>query len=872
MVWRRNAVRIYRALLFAYPAEFRHEYQPEMLRLFEDRLRSEPQLRVWLDALADLALCAPREHLHILAADLRYGARMIANSPAFTMMAWFTMALGIGATCAVFSLINAVLIRSLPYGDAQRLVYIWTPNPRFKEIPQEMAPSSPDFYAWQTSQQSFADLTMFDQRRFRMVDADRVQRVGGAAVAGNFFHTLGATPELGRAIEPADDQPGHEHVVVISDALWHSQLGGATNVLGKTLHLNREIYTIVGVMPPAFHYPHSPDFPYSDGEIAATELWIPAALTPKQKSDWNAGSDGITIGRLKPGVSLKQAQAEMSALETRLDPIIHPPDWRGWVALVRPFIDTAVGPVRSLLWMLMGAVSLVLLIACSNVANLLLARAAGRVHEMGVRTALGAERVRLVRQMLTEALLLAVGGGVLGVLIAYAALRLVLRFNPGDIPRLEETSLDARVLLFTVGASLLTGLAFGLLPALAASRVNVSSLLKQGGNKGVAGTSNRLRNCLIITQVALSVILLAGAGLLIRSYLKVQSIDTGFAPSTLTMNIILDERYGPPQKLRDYFRTLIGQVNQLPGVESFGLVSALPLSHRESISTVEIKGHALKKDQTVDDRMATTSYFESMGIRLLEGRFFADEAVANRPAEMVVSESFAKLYFPREPVIGQQFQSRDQWHTIVGVVADVRHSSLEGAPRPTVYAPFLQMPDNHAYLTIRSTSPPEQLISSIGKIVRSIDPTIAPEHSGTMRQLMSEATSRRRFQTAALSAFAAVAVFLALVGLYGLMAYAVKQRTAEIGIRIALGASAAHVVGMVVGKGLALVAAGLAFGLVGALALTRLGTSWLYGVSPADPLTLVAVPVLILAVALGACLIPAWKATRIDPVNALRYE
>jgi predicted permease len=660
--------------------------------------------------------------------------------------------------------------------------------------------------------------------------------------------------------------------VVISDALWHSRFGAASNVLGKTLHLNRESYTIVGVMPPAFRYPHGTDFPYSDSDTAGTELWIPAALTTKQKSDVNEGSDGVAIGRLRPGVSLNQAQAEISALEARLDPVIHPQQWKGFVALVRPFIDTAVGPVRPLLWLLLGAVFLVLLIACSNVANLLLARAAGRVHEMGLRTALGAERVRLIRQMLTEALLLALGGGALGVLIAYGALRLVLRVHPGDIPRLNETSLDARVLLFTAGISLITGLGFGLLPALAASRVNLSSLLKQGGNKGIVGTSNRVRNGLIVTQVALSVILLAGAGLLIRSYLKVQSIDTGFAPSTLTMNLTLDDRYGTRQQIGGYFRNLMDQVSHLPGVVSAGLVSALPLSHRESISTVELKGHAVNKDQTADDRVATTAYFGAMSIRLLEGRFFSDEAVPGRPSELVVSQSFAKFFSPHEPVIGQQLHSNDQWHTIVGVVADVHHSSLEGPPRPTVYGPFLQTPDNHGYLTIRTTSSPDQLIASIAKIVRSIDPTIAPEHAGTMRELVSESTSGRRFQTVALSVFAAVAVFLALIGLYGLMAYAVKQRTAEIGIRIALGAPAARVLGLIVGKGLALVAAGLVFGLAGTLALTRLGTSWLYGVSPADPLTLVAVPLLILAVALFACLIPAWKATRIDPVTALRYD
>jgi putative ABC transport system permease protein len=397
-------------------------------------------------------------------------------------------------------------------------------------------------------------------------------------------------------------------------------------------------------------------------------------------------------------------------------------------------------------------------------------------------------------------------------------------------------------------------------------------LLKQGGNKGIAGTPNRWRNALIVAQVALSVILLAGAGLLIRSYIKVQSVDTGFAPSTITMNLTLDDRYHDAPKLKDYFRNLLGQVNLLPGVTSAGLVSALPLSHRESISTVEIKGRSVRKDSTANSRAATVSYFDSMGIRLLDGRFFAEQTLPGRSAEIVVSQSFAQLYFPGEQAIGHEFQAGSGWQTIVGVVSDVRHSRLEESGTPTVYSPILQDPDSHIYLTVRAASPADQLIASISKIVRNIDPNILPEHAGTMRQLMSQATRQRRFETVALSLFAAVAVFLALVGLYGLMAYAVKQRTAEIGIRIALGAPRARVLGMVVWKGLALVAIGLALGLAGAAAVTRLGASLLYGVSAADPITFLLVPVLILLVALVACLIPAWKATRIDPVTALRYD
>jgi len=871
---RRRAVRIYRALLFAYPAEFRHEYASEMEQLFAQRLASEPRLRVWLDTLRDIAVTAPREHLHILAADLRYGSRIIAKSPGFTAVALLAMALGVGATTAVFSLINAVLIRSLPYADPQRLVYVWMPIPRLKQLPPEMGPSSPDFYAWQQASHSFSDLTIFDQRRFTLVRPGASRHVGGAAVAGNFFHTLGAAPELGRVIGADEDQPGHEHVVVISDSLRRSLFGDDPSVLGRTLQLDREIYTVIGVMPPAFAYPHATDFPYSDQDIPATELWIPAALTAQQKTDFNANSWGIVIGRLRSGVPLKQAQVEMSAIEARIDPVLHPPFLQGCTALLRPFIDTAVGPVRPLLWLLVGAVSFVLLIASSNVANLLLARAAGRVHEMGVRTALGADRARLIRQMLTEAVMLALGGGALGAGLALAIVRLVVSVHPGNIPRLDETSLDARVLLFTAAVSLLTGIAFGLLPALAASRIDVSALLKQGGNKGVAGTSNRLRNGLIVTEVALSVILLAAAGLLIRTYLKVQSVDTGFAPSTLSMTLALDDRYDTPQKIDSVLKIVIGRVTSIPGVASAGLTNALPLSRRESIATFEIRGHTVNKDETVNARSATVPYFQSMEIRLLEGRFFTDDAVPGHPSEMLVSESFAKSYFPGERAVGQQmrFDSKEPWHTVVGVVADVRHTSLEATPRPTAYGPLFQSPQSPASLTVRSSIPPQQLSSSIRQIVRGIDPAIVPDHTSTMRGLITEAASGRRFQTIALTAFAGVAVFLALVGLYGLMAYAVKQRTAEIGIRIALGASPSQVLGMVISKGLALTSAGLALGLAGALAVTRLGTRWLYEVSPADPITFLLVPALILAVALGACLIPAWKATRIDPVTALRYE
>jgi len=875
MVWRRSAVKIYRALLLAYPAEFRHEYAPEMERLFADRLRSEPRLRVWLETLADIAWSAPKEHLHVAWGDLRYGARTLAKAPAFTAVALLAMAFGIGATTAVFSLVNAVLIRSLPYGDAERLVYVWTPNPRFEGTPREMTPFTADYYDWLRMSRSFSELALFHQEMLNVPGAQAAVRLGGARVTGNFFQTLRVSSAMGRTIDAEDDQPGHEHVAVISDRLWHSRFGGDPGVLGKMLSLNRESYQVVGVMPAAFVYPHDGDFPYGISGLRATDVWIPLAETEKQKLDRAQNpEDGVAIGRLRPGVTLREAQSEMSAIEARLDPL-YPPLFRGWQAYVQPFVESAVGNVRRLLWLLFGAVSLVLLISCSNVANLLAARAAGRTYEMGVRTALGAERVRLVRQMLTEALLLAAGGGALGVLLALGGIRVLVRLNPGEIPRMDETSLDIRVLLFSAGITFVTGLLFGLLPALAASRVDVTALLKQG-TRSITGPSKRLRSGLIVTEVALAVILLAGAGLLVRSYLNVLSVDTGFSASTLTMELRLDANYRTPGQRAALFRNLIGRIRTLPGVQSAGLVSAAPLSHHESITFVEVKGYPNRKDQTTDARSAGGGYFEAMDIHLLAGRFFTDDDATRKPPVVVVSRSFADLYFRGREAVGGQIRTGGRadapWYTITGVVADVRHWSTEQAPKPTFYRPFFAEVDGHATLAIRSTLPPDRVTASVRGAVRSVDPTLALEQIRTMEQRVMESNNRRRFQTLVLAVFAAAAVFLALVGLYGLMAFAVKQRTAEVGLRLALGASRCQVLTMVLRQGLGLVAAGLALGLAAALPLTRVVAAWLYGVKAEDPLTFAAVPVMLLAVGLAACAIPAWKATRIDPVTALRYE
>jgi putative ABC transport system permease protein len=870
MVWRPSAAKLYRTLLLAYPAEFRHEYGAEMQRLFAGRIASEPAWRVWLETVADVAFTAPSEHLHILAADLRHGARMFARSPGLAATALLAIALGIGATTAVFSLVNAVLIRSLPYGDAARLVYIWTPNLRLESAPRQIPPSAGDFFVWRRTSRSFSGLTMFEQVAFNLTSTEAATRIGGARVLGNFFGVIEVRPEIGRVIDANDDRPGHEKVAVISDALWHSQFGGDPGVLGRTVRLNRDRYRVIGVMPPDFLYPRHSDFPYASPDVTRTDVWVPFGLTAKQKANLLDNRNGNALGRLRPGVTIKQAQAEMTTIEARLNRL-YPAAWAGWTAYVASFTDSIVGRVRTMLWLLFGAVLLVLLIASSNVASLLLARAAGRVHEMGIRSALGADRSRLIRQTLTESLVLAAAGGALGVALAYGAIRLLLALNPGNIPRLDETTLDGRVLLFTFALSLATGLLFGILPALSASKVNVNDLLRQGASRGIAGARGRSRELLMAGEIALAVVLLAGAGLLIRSYLNLQAVNPGFAESALTMNLRLDARYTTLPQRAEFDRALIGRIAGLPGVKAAGAVSAAPLTGHEELGWFQVDGYPNQPNQAVDVRSATAGYFNAIGIRLVEGQLFHDDAGPGMTA--VVNQSFERKYFGGRSAVGGhiRFDARGKWITIAGVVGDVRHSSMDSAPSPTVYSPLLPAPGYNIDIAVRAAAP-GTLAPAIRAVLRSLDPGLALADIRTMSERVAASDSRRRFQTVVLSVFAGIAVFLALIGLYGLMSYSVRQRTREIGVRMAMGASRSDVLRMILRQGLTLTIAGLAAGLACAFALMRLIESWLYAVKPSDPATFAVVPVLILLVSAGACLMPGWKATRVDPAEALRYE
>jgi predicted permease len=690
---------------------------------------------------------------------------------------------------------------------------------------------------------------------------------------------------LGRTIDAHDNQLGNQHVAVISNSLWRSLFAGRPDVLSRVITLDGSTYRIIGVMPAGFAYPTSNELPYSSGDTPETDIWIPLALTSQQAADRD-GSALNVIGRLKPGVSLAAAQSEVNAIVLQLDKL-HSAEMRGWKGVVENFRDTIVGPVRPLLWLLLGAVCCVLLVACGNAANLLLARAAARSHEFGVRTTLGAGRLRVVRQLLTESLMLSGIAGVAGIALAWFFLRLLLRLDPGDIPRMQQASLNGWVLLFSAAITLVTCLFFGTLPAIATSRISPNALLKTGASRGIVSAQNRGRNLLVAGEVGLVVLLLAGAGLLLRSYSRLLAEPSGFIPSTVTFHIQLDSRYAGAKEQLSYYRRLVDRIAAIPGVRAAGVDHILPFGNAGSMSSFWVDGSPNNhKDQFAIDDSVSPQFFTAMGIPLMKGRFFS-ESDGSSSNVIIVNQSFARDYFPNGNAVGGRVRSGEHdtspRTTIIGIVGDVRGNSIVGdthetaiekAPEPEIYRPFWygNAPRQNAFVATRSSLPPQTLIPALRDAARSIDPTIALAGLKTMQQAVDAATSRRRFQTMLLTIFAVTSLVLALIGLYGLLAYSVRQRAAEIGVRIALGASRARVIGMVVRQGLRLVLVGLTLGLAAAFLLVRFLAGVLYDVSPHDPWTFAAAPALVLLAALIACSAPAWRAAHIDPIEALRSE
>jgi predicted permease len=817
--------------------------------------------------------------LENFAQDVRYGVRTLLRAPGFTITAVLTVGLGIGACTAIFSLVNAVLIRSLPYGNPERLVYLFSPNPALKIPDEVICPSYGDFYEFKREAKSYADMSNFEQAQFGLMQQGIMQHIGGARVDEDFFSTLQSMPELGRVFAKEDNEAAHAKVAVISHALWVSMFGASPDVLGRSIQLksltNSASYQIVGVMPAEFEYPFKSDLPYGDSHIQSTQIWVPLALDSKARSSRALGNN-VSVARLRSGVTIHQAQAEMAGIMARLNKqyAADPQDAeipRTGGALVDSFTGLSIGPVRPLMQLLLAAVGLVLLIACGNMANLLLARAAERARELGVRAALGAGRGRMVRQLLTESMLVGIGGCVVGIVLAVFFLRFLPVLDPGNIPRLNEASLDARVFLVAIGAAMLTSLVAGLLPAIGASRMELTGFLKSHGMRGRSAGHSRLQSALIVAQTAMVVVLLAGAGLLIRSYINVESVDTGFTRSAVTFHVSLDQHYAP-EKQRDFYKELMTKLEALPGVQAAGGVNDLPLSNAESIGFLWVDGFSNKEFQQAEGRVVTPHYFEAMEIPLIAGRYFT-EADTTGSGPTIINQKFADTYFPNRNPLGGRISTDDKhakWSTVVGVVADVRHMSLEEEPQPQMYGANYDFGDES--VAVRSSLPSATIENEIRATLKSIDPSIAITDIHTMGDLVSVASARRRFQTSLLTVFAGIALIMALVGLSGMMTFSVNRRTREVGIRMALGAERRDVLLLILRGAAVLVGCGLAVGLACTWAATRLLKSFLFGVSQHDPLTVAMVSVLLVVCGLLAALVPARRAASVDPVQALRTE
>ena len=798
--------------------------------------------------------------------DLKFGWRMLARNPGFTAVAVLTLALGIGANTAIFSVVNAVLLRPLAYSSPDRLVQIWSTDLKNKS---SQAPDSyPDFLDWRAQNQAFEGMAAYNWATFTLTGSKEPVHVDGLVCSANLFSVLGVQPALGRLFLPEEDRPGH-HVVILSHNLWQQRFGGDPGVVGRSVRLNRMVFTIAGVMPPGF------DFPIQAKPI---EVWVAQGVDSEVPN--RASHMFGVIARLRPGVSLERATAEMTAIEARLARAYPESDRDVGVKLV-PEQEDLVGSVRTAMLILFGAVVLVLLIACANVANLLLARAARREREIGIRGALGAGRWRIVRQLLTESFLLSALGGALGLFLAWWGTGWLARFGPPDIPRLSEIAIDGRVLAFTLAASLATAVIFGLAPALRSARTNLIESLKTGGAGTGAGTRrHRLRSVLVVSEVALTLILLTGAGLLVNSLFRLARIDPGFHPQgVLTFAVDLaDADYTAPQAVAR-FDQLLDKIRHTPGVTSAAVGTTLPLSQIDVMYTgFQIAGQPTSQWHMAALNVVSPDLFRTLGVPLLAGRDFTAADNQKAPPVIIVSQSLARQFFPGQNSIGKSIKSgynagnEMPLRQIIGVVADMRRDSLTDEPLPAFYLPVGQLPSASMRFLVRSAMSAPGSVDTMRAAVWSVDRNLPVYDIRTLDQYLGLALAQRRFNASLLGLFGALAVVLSAVGLYGVISCSVGQRMHEFGIRMALGAEHFDVMRMALRQGLTLVLIGLALGLAGALALTRFLSSLLYGVKPGDPLTFTIVSAVLTAVALFACYVPARRAATIHPMAALRYE
>lgn len=807
--------------------------------------------------------------------DFRYGFRTLLKNPGFTLIAVITLALGIGANSAVFSVVNAVLIRPLPYNDPDRLAMVWETHPSLP-LPYMFA-SPPNFADWRDQQQVFEEISAFDIRDTNLVSGDEAERLQGSLVSANLFSLLGVSPSLGRGFESGEDDPGAQPVAIISNGLWQRRFGSSTNIIGETISLDGQSYTVVGVMPRGFDFPPPIAFAGVARDVDV-EVWTPLRIRidPTQR-----GAHYLhTIGRLKQDTSFEQARAGMGTIAEQLAQS-YPNSNDGWGVTLFPLREQVSGNIRTALLVLLGAVGFVLLIGCANVANLLLSRAMARHREIAIRSALGANRLRIIRQLLVESALLSIAGGLAGLALASGGLKLLIALAPKNIPMVADASIDSRVVVFTLLVSLLTAIIFGLAPSMQASRINLIDTLKEGGRGSSEGGRRNLRNALIIAEVALSLSLLIGAGLLFRSFLQLQNVPLGFQPeNVLTMGVNIPRAvYQRPQDRAQFIEQLLVKISAMPGIQSAGAVDSLPLGAKRQGTGISIEGEPpprLEEDRSINFSYITPGYFRAMGIQLQKGRDITEADKADSKPVVVISNIAAERYFPNEDPIGKRVMLGLRSQTlfeIVGVVTDERHSSLQSSLRPNAYVSYSQIPGMPTMtIVVRSPQEPSSIAAAVRAQLRSLDSRIPLYEVKTMNDVLANAAAQPRFSTFLLIVFATVAMVLAGIGIYGVMAYSVTQRTHEIGIRLALGAERRDIFRLVLGQGLKITLIGVALGIAASFALTRFMSSLLFGVSETDPLTFIAVSVILTAVSLIACYVPARRATRVDPMIALRYE
>ncbi len=804
---------------------------------------------------------------------------MLRKQPGFTLVAIITLALGIGANTAIFSVINGVLLKSLPFPEPERLVAMTESS---KEVPV-MSVAYPNYLDWQARQTVFENMAARVPAGGVITGDGEPERVIGRFVTASFFPTLGVRPQVGRFFDEEEDKPGAERVMVLSHGLWQRHFGGNQEVIGKAIRYNGESWTVVGVMPAGFDF-------YGQTNLN-NDFFIPLGRLTAQDFMQDRQSHPVMVtARLKQGVTIEQAHAEMKTIAAQLENQ-YPESNAGNSINLTSFMDDYVGDVRTALLVITAAVALVLLIACANVANLLLARAASRQKEIAVKTALGASRGRIVRQLLTESVLLAIAGGALGLLLAVWGVEVLVKLDPDSLPRIEDITIAPRVLGFTALVTLVTAVIFGLAPALQTSKVNLNNTLKEGGRQSGGGAGlYRLRGALVVAEVALSLVLLVGAGLLVKSFRQLMDVDAGFdARNVMTMRLRLpDAKYAELSQSTGFLKEVMRRVSTLPNVEQVSVGSGFPLG-RGSESGYWIEGQPQPQhpgDWSVAIRQSVSeSYHQALGIALLTGRYFNEHDTADSPPVVLVDEDFVRRHFPNNAMsdaIGKRLRfggEGEPWREVVGVVRHARHYGLDEEARAEIYRPWLQMNSRSAAdfaramdLIVKTSNEPESIVAAIKREVQALDPEQPLGNVRTLESLLAQSVAPRRFSLLLLGVFAFVALLLGAVGLYGVMSYAVTQRTREIGIRMALGAQKGDVLRLVIRQGLMLSLIGVAVGLAASLALTRLMESLLFDVSATDPATFAVIAALLTTVALVACYIPARRATKVAPMVALRYE